>query len=83
MAAGFAIAFDRMVKQHDLGLVGAAGLTVVGAIFAAFSLVAYTFKLDGDWGFITAMFSIAAWLSAAAVWYFFLADPQPRHGKGR
>lgn len=70
-----------MVREHDLGLIGNAALITMGTIFSVFSLVAYTFKMDHALAFIMGCFGTASFIGSGIVWYFFLTDPQPRHGK--
>jgi hypothetical protein len=74
---------ETLVKEHDLGLAAASALVVMGLIFNVFALVAYAFKVDHDLAFIMGCFGTAFWLAAVLVWYFFLADPEPKHGKRR
>lgn len=80
--ASTAQSWFRSLKDNTAVAV-ASFLVVGGAIFNMFALVFYTFRLDPDMAFIYACFGAAAWVFAAAVFFFFLADPSPRHGKQR
>lgn len=83
MLVGVKVSLRTLVREHDLSLAGVSALAVIGTIFAVFSLAAYTFGFDHDLGFIFGCFGTAAWIGAAACWYFFAADAQPKHGRGR
>lgn len=72
-----------MVREHDLGLAVLTALVVMGLVFNVFALVSYSFKVDQELAFILGCFGTAFWLGALVVWYFFLVDPEPRHGKRR
>lgn len=83
VVVGVKQAFVHLVRELDLPLAVASALAVFGTVFAVFSLVACTFHFDRSLAFIFGGLGTVGFVGAVAVWYFFAADQQPKHGKGR
>lgn len=79
---GVKVGFKRLL-EHDLVLAASSGLVVMGLIFNVFSFALYGFRVDPQLAFILSCLGIATWMFALALFMFFLARPEPKHGRRR
>lgn len=80
-----ALALRRGIRavRSDVPLAIASALTVIGTIFNTFSLVMFTFSSNMHLAWVYAALGMSFWILAAGCWFFFLADPLPRHSRRR